>query len=70
MSTTFQVDLNLHGVVVNMTEGSYRITEVAERAGFSTPTLRYYEDIRLLRPAERNAAGYRLTTTAPSNGSR
>lgn len=43
-----------------MTEGRYRIAEVAERTGFSTPTLRYYEDIGLLPPAERTAAGYRL----------
>lgn len=43
-----------------MTEGRYRIAEVAERTGFSTPTLRYYEDIGLLPPAERSTAGYRL----------
>jgi DNA-binding transcriptional MerR regulator len=43
-----------------MTEGRYRIAEVAKRTGFSTPTLRYYEDIGLLPPAERTPAGYRL----------
>jgi DNA-binding transcriptional MerR regulator len=43
-----------------MTEGRYRIAEVAERTGFSTPTLRYYEDIGLLPPAERSTAGYRV----------
>ena len=43
-----------------MTDGRYRIAEVAERTGFSTPTLRYYEDIGLLPPAERTPAGYRL----------
>lgn len=43
-----------------MTEGRYRIAEVARRSGFSSPTLRYYEDIGLLPPAERSAAGYRL----------
>src|SRR3954454_2499402 len=47
-------------MVVTMTEGRYRIAEVAERTGFSTPTLRYYEDIGLLPPAERTPAGYRL----------
>lgn len=46
--------------VVTITEGRYRIAEVAERTGFSTPTLRYYEDIGLLPPAERTPAGYRL----------
>jgi MerR family transcriptional regulator, copper efflux regulator len=45
---------------MTMTEGRYRIAEVADRTGFSTPTLRYYEEIGLLPPAERNAAGYRL----------
>ena len=43
-----------------MTEGRYRIAEVADRTGFSTPTLRYYEEIGLLPPAERTAAGYRV----------
>ena len=43
-----------------MTEGRYRIAEVAERTGFSTPTLRYYEHIGLLPLAERTPAGYRL----------
>lgn len=38
----------------------YRIAEVAERTGFSRPTLRYYEQIGLLSPAERTASGYRL----------
>jgi MerR family transcriptional regulator, copper efflux regulator len=45
---------------VTTIEGRYRIAEVAARTGFSSPTLRYYEDIGLLPPAERNAAGYRL----------
>jgi MerR family copper efflux transcriptional regulator len=45
---------------MTMTEGRYRIAEVADRTGFSTPTLRYYEDIGLLPPAERTAAGYRV----------
>lgn len=39
---------------------SYRIAEVAERTGFSTPTLRYYEEIGVLPPAARTAAGYRV----------
>lgn len=36
-----------------------RIAEVAARSGFSTPTLRYYEDIGLMPAAERTDAGYR-----------
>ncbi len=36
------------------------ISEVAERTGFSTSTLRYYEDIGLLPEPARNASGYRI----------
>ncbi len=38
---------------------TYRIAEVAERTGFSTPTLRYYEEIGVLPPPARTGAGYR-----------
>lgn len=36
------------------------IGQVAERTGFSTSSLRYYEGIGLVAPAARTAAGYRL----------
>jgi len=39
---------------------TYRIAEVAQRSGFTPATLRYYEDIGLLTPSGRTAAGYRL----------
>ena len=39
---------------------TYTIGEVAERSGFSASTLRYYEGIGLVVPAERTAAGYRI----------
>ena len=39
---------------------TYRIAEVADRSGFTPATLRYYEDIGLVRPASRTDAGYRL----------
>jgi MerR family copper efflux transcriptional regulator len=39
---------------------TYLIAEVAERSGFSPPTLRYYEEIGLLPPAERGDNGYRM----------
>jgi DNA-binding transcriptional MerR regulator len=45
---------------VAVIETRYRIAEVASRTGFSTPTLRYYEDIGLVPPAARTDAGYRL----------
>ncbi len=38
----------------------YKIKDVSERSGFSAVTLRYYEQIGLLPPAARTAAGYRL----------
>jgi DNA-binding transcriptional MerR regulator len=37
----------------------YRISEVAERTGFSTSTLRFYEDVGLISPTGRLANGYR-----------
>jgi DNA-binding transcriptional MerR regulator len=37
-----------------------RISEVAERTGFSGPTLRYYEQIGLLPAPERTGTGYRM----------
>jgi DNA-binding transcriptional MerR regulator len=40
--------------------GSYTIGQVAERSGFSSSALRYYEDIGLLGPSERSANGYRV----------
>ena len=39
---------------------TYRIAEVAAQTGFSTPTLRYYEEIGVLPPAARSDAGYRV----------
>src|SRR5262245_13015487 len=38
----------------------YRISELAERSGFSPSTLRYYETIGLLPEPERTDAGYRV----------
>ncbi|MFO8060226.1 MAG: MerR family transcriptional regulator, partial [Bacillota bacterium] len=48
-----------------MTESSdgerlFRIGEAAERTGVSTRTLRYYEELELLRPTESDDGGYRL----------
>ena len=37
-----------------------RIGELAERAGTSVKTIRYYDRIGVLRPAERSESGYRL----------
>lgn len=37
----------------------YSIGGIAERSGFTASSLRYYEGIGLVSPAERTAAGYR-----------
>lgn len=37
-----------------------RISEVAQRTGFTGPTLRYYEEIGLLPAPDRTPAGYRV----------
>jgi len=37
-----------------------RIGQLAKATGFTAKTLRYYEDLRLLRPVARTASGYRL----------
>lgn len=39
---------------------TFQIAEVAQRSGFTPATLRYYEDIGLLAPRGRTAAGYRV----------
>lgn len=43
---------------------SLLIGDVAERAGVSVATIRYYEGIGLLAPAARSASGYRRYTDA------
>lgn len=37
-----------------------RIGQLAKETGFTPKTLRYYEDVGLLRPARRAQSGYRL----------
>ncbi len=39
---------------------AYRISEVAEKSGFSPATLRYYEQIGVVPATARNEAGYRI----------
>ena len=38
---------------------SYSVGEVSRAAGVTVRTLHHYDKIDLLRPSERNAAGYR-----------
>jgi DNA-binding transcriptional MerR regulator len=45
-----------------MTDGTLRIGEAAERAGVSSRTLRYYEELRLLAPSGYSAGGARRYT--------
>ena len=44
----------------NSANGMLRCGELAERAGISPDSLRYYERLRLMPPVQRSAAGYRL----------
>lgn len=41
---------------------TYQISEVAKLAGVSVRTLRYYDELGLLAPSDRTAAGYRVYT--------
>ena len=41
-------------------QATLHIGEVAERTGFATSALRYYEGIGLVVPSSRTAAGYRI----------
>jgi len=47
-----------------MKSRTYQIKEVANIAGVSSRTLRHYDEIGLLVPSHRSAAGYRLYTDA------
>ena len=40
--------------------GLYQIGEVAQRLGLSLRTVRYYEEVGLVTPAERSPGGFRL----------
>lgn len=51
-----QVDLKVYASSVTT---AYQIKDVAERSGFTTATLRYYEEIGLLPQPTRTSAGYR-----------
>jgi len=44
------------------TDGLLQIGEVAERAGLSLRTVRYYEEMELVVPATRTDGGFRLYT--------
>lgn len=45
----------------------FPIGALAEAAGVSAPTIRYYEDIKLIPPARRSAAGQRYYTGVDVN---
>jgi MerR family transcriptional regulator, copper efflux regulator len=43
-----------------VSDALFQIGEVTDRVGLSTRTVRYYEEIGLVRPSERTAGGFRL----------
>ncbi len=47
-------------VAVRAANARLRIGQLAHRAGVPSKTLRYYDEVGLLRPEARTAAGYRL----------
>jgi MerR family transcriptional regulator, thiopeptide resistance regulator len=46
--------------VLDHSEPRWRIGEVSARTGLTTRTLRYYEELGLLRPSERLVSGHRI----------
>lgn len=56
----FELDLRAGSKVYLRLMGSYRISDVAERTGFSTSALRYYELTGVLNAVDRTDAGYRI----------
>ena len=61
MRLDLQPDLK---VCTNGPMGALLIGNVADRAGVPAPTIRYYESIGLLKPANRSASGYRRYSDA------
>lgn len=59
-STTSPEQSGSSGVPAGEQRAKYRIEQVAERLQTTKRTLRYYEEIGLLPPAERTEGGYRL----------
>lgn len=47
-----------------MAERHMQIGEVAERTGLSLRTIRYYEEVGLVRPSSRSRGGFRLYSEA------
>lgn len=47
-------------IIVSVTKDSFQIGEIARLAGVSVDTIRYYEKLRILKPAFRTQSGYRV----------
>ena len=48
--------IKLQGVMIM----EYTIQKLAQLAGVSTRTLRYYDEVGILKPARINSSGYRI----------
>ena len=46
----------------------YSIKDLSEIAGITTRTLRYYDEIDILKPAKISDSGYRIYRATSSNG--
>ena len=50
--------------MTGMTESALTVGQVAERFAVTVRTLHHYDEVGLLRPTRRSAAGYRVYTDA------
>ena len=55
-------DFDVNVKVADMIKNKMRIGELADQAGVTPRTIRYYEDLGLLGPSEREGQGFRYYT--------
>lgn len=60
---TLTLSKGLYSFQTGVKQMDYTIKKIAELSGISTRTLRYYDEIDLLKPAYLNSSGYRIYGT-------